>query len=90
MRVEPLRYERIRNLRTDRDLTQQEIADVLHIKQNTYSQYETGILNYPLDVVITLAQFYGTSVDYLLGLTDEMTPYPRRGGGPFVKNSDCN
>ena len=90
MRVEPLRYERIRNLRTDRDLTQQEIADVLHIKQNTYSQYETGILNYPLDVVITLAQFYGTSVDYLLGLTDEITPYPRRGGGPFVKNSDCN
>lgn len=90
MRVEPLRYERIRNLRTDRDLTQQEIADVLHIKQNTYSQYETGILNYPLDVVITLAQFYGTSVDYLLGLTDEMTPYPRHGGGPFVKNSDCN
>lgn len=90
MRVEPLRYERIRNLRTDRDLTQQEIADVLHIKQNTYSQYETGILNYPLDVVITLAQFYGTSVDYLLGLTDEMTPYPRRGGGPFVKNSGCN
>lgn len=90
MRVEPLRYERIRNLRTDRDLTQQEIADVLHIKQNTYSQYETGTLNYPLDVVITLAQFYGTSVDYLLGLTDEMTPYPRRGGGPFVKNSGCN
>ena len=86
MRVEPLRYERIRNLRTDRDLTQQEIADMLHIKQNTYSQYETGTLNYPLDVVIALAQFYGTSVDYLLGLTDEMTPYPRRGGDPFVKN----
>ena len=86
MRVEPLRYERIRNLRTDRDLTQQEIADMLHIKQNTYSQYETGTLNYPLDVVIALAQFYDTSVDYLLGLTDEMTPYPRRGGDPFVKN----
>ncbi|WP_130869704.1 helix-turn-helix domain-containing protein [Intestinimonas massiliensis (ex Afouda et al. 2020)] len=88
MRVEPLRYERIRNLRVDRDLTQQEVADVLHIKQNTYSQYETGTLNYPLEVVVTLARFYGTSVDYLLGLTDEMTPYPRRSGGPFVKNPD--
>lgn len=78
MRIEPLRYERIRNLRIDRDLTQQEIAEVLHIKQNTYSQYETGTLNYPLEVVVSLAQFYGTSVDYLLGLTDEQRPYPRR------------
>jgi len=78
MRIEPLRYERIRNLRIDRDLTQQEIAEVLHIKQNTYSQYETGTLNYPLEVVAALAQFYGTSVDYLLGLTDERRPYPRR------------
>lgn len=78
MRIEPLHYERIRNLRIDRDLTQQEIAEVLHIKQNTYSQYETGTLNYPLEVVAALAQFYGTSVDYLLGLTDEQRPYPRR------------
>lgn len=78
MRIEPLRYERIRNMRIDRDLTQQEIAQVLHIKQNTYSQYETGTLNYPLEVVAALAQFYGTSVDYLLGLTDERRPYPRR------------
>lgn len=78
MRIEPLRYERIRNMRIDRDLTQQEIAQVLHIKQNTYSQYETGTLNYPLEVVAALAQFYGTSVDYLLGLTDEQRPYPRR------------
>lgn len=65
-------------MRIDRDLTQQEIAQVLHIKQNTYSQYETGTLNYPLEVVAALAQFYGTSVDYLLGLTDERRPYPRR------------
>ena len=54
MRIEPLRYERIRNLRIDRDLTQQEIAQVLHIKQSTYSQYETGTLNYPLEVVAAL------------------------------------
>ena len=51
---------------------------MLHIKQNTYSQYETGTLNYPLEVVAALAQFYGTSVDYLLGLTDEQRHYPRR------------
>lgn len=50
---------------------------MLNVKQNTYSQYEVGILNYPLDVVVKLAKFYGTSVDYLLGLTDVEEPYPR-------------
>lgn len=80
MKMEPLRYERIRNLRIDRDLTQETVASFLHIKQNTYSQYETGTLNYPLEVVVALAGFYNTSVDYLLGLTDERTPYPRRRG----------
>ena len=59
-------------------LTQQQIADMLNVKQNTYSQYEIGVLNYPLDVVVRLAEYYGTSVDYLLGLTDEKAPYPRR------------
>lgn len=78
MKMEPLRYERIRNLRIDRDLTQETVASFLHIKQNTYSQYETGTLNYPLEVVVALAGFYNTSVDYLLGLTDERIPYPRR------------
>lgn len=51
---------------------------MLNVKQNTYSQYEIGVLNYPLDVVVRLAEYYGTSVDYLLGLTDEKAPYPRR------------
>lgn len=78
MKMEPLRYERIRNLRLDRDLTQEAVAAFLHVKQNTYSQYETGTLNYPLEVVAALAVFYGTSVDYLLGLTNEKAPYPRR------------
>ena len=63
MRNEVLRYERIRNL--------------LNVRQNTYSQYEIGVLNYPIDVLIRLACYYNTSVDYLLGLTDERTPYPR-------------
>lgn len=75
MKHEILKYQRIRDLRVDRDLTQQQIADLLHISQNTYSQYETGVLNYPLDVLVTLADFYHTSVDYLLGRTDNPTPY---------------
>ena len=62
------------------ELSQQQIAELLNVKQNTYSQYEIGVLNYPVDVLIKLAQFYGTSVDYLLGLTDETAPYPRRKG----------
>ena len=78
MRNEILRYERIRSMRTDCGLSQQLIADMLNVKQNTYSQYEIGVLNYPLDVVVRLAEYYGTSVDYLLGLTDEKAPYPRR------------
>ena len=80
MRNEILRFERIRDLRLDRNLSQQKIAELLNVKQNTYSQYEIGVLNYPVDVLIKLARFYNTSVDYLLGMTDEMTPYPRRRG----------
>ena len=66
---------RIRDLREDGDLTQKEVADFLHIKQNTYSQYETGQRQIPLDVLIALARYYGTSTDYILGLTDEKKPY---------------
>ena len=75
---EIVRFERIRNLRMDHNLSQQKIAALLNVKQNTYSQYEIGVLNYPIDVLIKLAAFYDTSVDYLLGLTDERKPYPRR------------
>mgnify|MGYP002533180997 CR=1 FL=1 len=70
MKTEILKYERIRDMRIDRGLTQKEVAKVINVKQNTYSQYEIGVLNYPLDVVIKLAEFYETSVDYLVGLTD--------------------
>ena len=70
-------YERIRNLREDRDLTQKEVADYLHIKQNTYSQYENGLWQLPVDCLIALARYYKTSTDYILGLTKEKTPYPR-------------
>ena len=69
---------RMRNLREDNDLTQNEVAKYLHIKQNTYSQYENGQRQLPLDVLIALARFYQTSTDYILGLTDETTPYKRK------------
>ena len=77
MRYEVLNFENIRNLRIDNSYTQQQIADYLNIKQNTYSQYETGALNYPVDILMKLADFYGVSVDYLLGRTDVKTPPPK-------------
>ena len=66
---------RIRDIREDRDFTQAEIARYLHIKQNTYSQYENGKRQLPIEYLIALARFYKTSTDYLLGLTDKMEPY---------------
>jgi transcriptional regulator with XRE-family HTH domain len=77
MRYEVMKYERPRNLRIDRGLTQKQVAEYLNIKQNTYSQYEIGVLNYPLETMGRLADLYGVSVDYLLGLTDKKEPYPR-------------
>ena len=68
---------RLRDLREDHDLSQQNIADYLHIKQNTYSQYETEARQISLQCLIQLSEFYKTSVDYLLGLTNEPKPYPR-------------
>lgn len=68
---------RIRDLREDADLTQSDLAQLLHIRQSTYSQYENGNRQLPLSVLIALAKFYNTSTDYLLGLTDEKAPYKR-------------
>lgn len=68
-------YQRLRNLREDRDLNQTAVAAVLHVSQTTYSRYESGALDIPSGALIALARFYGTSVDYLLGLTDEPAPY---------------
>ena len=58
---------RIRDLREDNDLTQKEIAEYLHIKQNTYSQYENGHRQIPIEMLIQLARFYQVSIDYLVG-----------------------
>lgn len=71
-------YERIRNMREDRDLTQSQMADVLHIHQTTYSDYETGNLNIPIPILTQIADLFETSTDYLIGRTDEMKPYPKR------------
>lgn len=78
MRTEILKYGRIRDLRNDRGLTQEDVAKILNVSQNTYSQYEIGITRFPLDAVVKLAEFYGVSVDYLVGLTDEIKPYSRK------------
>ena len=78
MRYEVMKYENIRNLRIDRSYTQKQIGEYLGISQNTYSQYEIGILNYPVEVIVKLALFYNVSADYLLGLTSEKQPYPRK------------
>ncbi len=78
MRDEILKYGRIRDLRVDRNLNQTQVAEIINVKQNTYSQYEIGTLNYPIEVLIKLALFYDTNVDYLLGLTDEVKPYKRK------------
>ena len=62
---------RLKDLREDSDIKQRDIAEYLHIKQNTYSQYENGQRQLPIDVLIKLAQFYRVSTDYILGLTDK-------------------
>lgn len=69
-------YPRIRNIREDMDLLQKDIAEYLHCTQVSYSHYELGKRDIPTDVLIRLALFYQTSIDYLLGLTDEKAPYP--------------
>lgn len=69
---------RIRDLREDRDLSQQIVAQLLQIHQTTYSDYELGRLNVPVSVLHVLADYYGVSVDYLLGRTYIKEPYPKR------------
>lgn len=69
--------ERIRGLREDKDLKQEDIAKMLNCTQACYSHYESGKRDIPTDVLQKLADFYGVSVDYLLGRTNNKTPYPK-------------
>lgn len=71
-------YRRIRDLREDSNLYQKDLAEYLQCTQVCYSHYETGKRDIPTDILIKLADFYGTSVDYLLERTDETAPYPRQ------------
>ena len=70
-------YSRIRSLREDNDLTQKEIASILNMSQTGYSKYETGENDIPTKILINLAYYYNTSIDYLLGITDIPKPYTR-------------
>ena len=62
---------KLKDLREDRDIKQKDIAEFLHIKQNTYSQYENGQRQLPIDILIRLAEYYDVSTDYILGLSKE-------------------
>ena len=68
-------YPRLKDMREDHDLSQQAVAEYLDMKQPQYSRYERGLRDVPTDILIRLARLYGTSVDYLLGLTNEIKPY---------------
>ena len=70
-------YNKIRELREDNDLLQKHLAEYLHCSQVAYSRYELGTRDIPTQVLIELALFYNTSIDYLLGLTKESKPYTR-------------
>ena len=66
---------RIRELRIDNDMSQQEVANLLGMSQTGYSKYETGDVTPPAEILVKLAKLYNTSVDYLLGVTREKKPY---------------
>ena len=67
-------YPRLRDLREDRDMSQQQVADYLGMKQPQYNRYERGLRDVPTDVLIRLAKLYKTSTDYILGLTNNSKP----------------
>ena len=75
-------YRRIRDLREDADLLQRDVAARLRCTQVCYSHYETGKRDIPTETLIALADLYGTSIDYLLGVTDQRAPYPRAARRP--------
>lgn len=70
--------EHLRALREDKDLKQKDMAELLNIHQTTYSDYELGRLNIPISTLKELAVFFNTSVDYLLDMTDNPNPYPKK------------
>lgn len=70
--------ERIREIREDASLTQQKVADLLHIGQRTYADYESGKTRIPIDNLLILAKFYNVSVDYISGVSNIRSEYPKK------------
>ena len=70
--------ERTRELREDHSLTQQKVADLLHVGQRTYADYESGKTRIPIDNIMILAKFYNTSMDYITGASNIQKPYPKK------------
>ena len=66
-----MKFQRIQDLRTDADMSQKQLSEILHISQRSYSHYETGSRNIPVEMLIRLATYYDISVDYLVGRTDK-------------------
>ena len=66
-----MKFQRIQALRTDADMSQRQLSEILHISQRSYSHYETGSRNIPVEMLIRLANYYDISVDYLVGRTDK-------------------
>ncbi|MDD6237374.1 MAG: helix-turn-helix transcriptional regulator [Clostridiales bacterium] len=71
-------YQHIRDIREDHDLSQKQMAELLNIGQTTYSDYELGKINIPIEILKRLSLYFKTSIDYLLDMTDEKKPYPRK------------
>ena len=71
-------YRRIRDLREDSDLTQQQMADKLFINRRTYSSYEVGSRSIPIEILSKIADIFDTSIDYLVGRTNVKSAYPKR------------
>lgn len=69
-----MKFQRIQDLRIDSDLSQKKIGEILHISQRSYSYYETGSRNIPIEMLIRLADYYDTTIDYLVGRTDNKEP----------------
>ena len=70
-----MQFKNLRGIREDKDIKQKDIAAYLNVSQNTYSQYENGVRQIPISLLVELAKFYNVSVDYLLRLTDFDEPY---------------
>ena len=66
-----MKFQRIQDLRTDADMSQKQLSEILYISQRSYSHYETGSRNIPVEMLIRLANYYDISVDYLVGRTDK-------------------